>query len=355
MRLTAVLASFAALALTAGACATGQIDPTPTDDAGGGSDTGTNTDGGGCTAMCSGQCADLKTDNANCGKCGNACSSGATCVQGNCQCQATSTKCGATCVDTKTDLANCGGCGKACGADAGAIQGGGTWACQNGTCGISCPMGKTECAGACVDMKTDNANCGMCGQACQQTETCTESLCCKTGQVVCNAACTDTQSDPSNCGMCGKTCPMNTPSCVQGQCVSALTYSKAFTGLQVPPAQHCTDWLTFRSQLPANASSITIKGSNDAVGVTCTGAAAAQIVTALKNGFALASVSCNARTWSVGNCVGGNDWGVSGDGANCSYTGKYAVRPCINHQDWGGVNGAGTCGQPSQTLTVVVQ
>jgi hypothetical protein len=368
MRATSLVFSlFTVLATTIAACATGLIDPGSLADGGGGDgDGGGGSDGGACTSMCSGKCADLKTDSANCGKCGTVCPTGATCVQGSCQCTATDsgsaqTKCGSACVDTKTDNTNCGKCGTLCGNDAGAVLGGGTWACLNGTCGITCPMNKTECGGACVDMKTDNDNCGSCSNACvAMTEQCTQGLCCKLGQTVCGGAdggapvCTDTQFDPMNCGICGKTCGMGTPACVAGVCTSALTYSKAFTGLQVPPAQHCTDWLTFRQQLPLNARSITIKGSNDSVGVTCTGAPAAQIVTALKNGTTV-NVSCNARSWGTGNCVGGNDWGVSGDGAYCTCTTKYALRPCINHQDWGGVNSGGSCGQPSQTLTVVVQ
>src|SRR5258706_9221949 len=71
-------------------------------------DSGTNpVDGGGgeggCTAMCGNVCVDTKTDGNNCGKCGTVCATGATCVQGSCQCASGQMKCGAACVDTKTD------------------------------------------------------------------------------------------------------------------------------------------------------------------------------------------------------------------------------------------------------------
>jgi hypothetical protein len=212
------LRAFALGLLTLTACATGTVAPIPFDPD---TDAGTS-DGGSCSAMCGGKCVDTKTDDENCGKCGNKCSTGASCVQGTCQCKSSSTMCGAECVDTKTDVANCGACGTRCGGgDAGVPMGGGTWGCVNGSCAVVCPMGKTECSGACVDTKTDNGNCGTCGKTCAVSETCTDGLCCTTGQKVCGGKCTSTQTDPQNCGTCGNVCPANTPSCIGGTCVNA--------------------------------------------------------------------------------------------------------------------------------------
>src|SRR5947207_3247786 len=103
-------------------CATGTEVAQVPDQEGG---TNPAPDSGVCMSMCGGQCAELKTDPANCGKCGTACPMGATCVQGTCQCGMGQTRCGNTCVDTKSDLANCGKCGTVCGGgDGGAIMGG---------------------------------------------------------------------------------------------------------------------------------------------------------------------------------------------------------------------------------------
>jgi hypothetical protein len=303
--------------------------------------------------MCGGMCADLKTDNANCGKCGNACPMGASCVQGSCQCASGTTRCGDACVDVKTDVNNCGKCGTTCGgADAGPIMGGGTWGCANGACAIMCPQPKKECSGACVDLQTDNDNCGMCGNACAQTETCMQGLCCKTGQKVCNMACTDTNTDAMNCGMCGNACPMNKPYCNQGMCTTGVVYSEMFTQGATPSTQ-CSNWNTFRAALTGVYSSITIKGSNDMVGVTCTGNQANQLCQALKNNQAVNVGVCNGRTWATGPC-GANSIELTATGSICNCNSGYTVRPCINNLNRGGVN-TSTCNAPTQTITVICQ
>lgn len=66
--------------------------------------------------LCAGSttCVDLLSDSTNCGTCGNACPTGATCLAGNCECPGDQVPCGATCVNTGNDASNCGTCGKAC-------------------------------------------------------------------------------------------------------------------------------------------------------------------------------------------------------------------------------------------------
>jgi hypothetical protein len=74
----------------------------------------------------------------------------------------------------------------------------------------------TCCNKQCIDVQTDNANCGWCGNVCEgAANTCTAGSCqCPPG--------TDFQSDPNNCGGCGVKCPQagdGAPMpCVGGQC-----------------------------------------------------------------------------------------------------------------------------------------
>ncbi|MHC4091383.1 MAG: hypothetical protein ACYSVY_14105, partial [Planctomycetota bacterium] len=78
-------------------------------------------------------------------------------------CPAGLTDCAGICVDLDSDEANCGGCGSPC--DAGEI-------CSGGACTPDCPAGLTDCAGLCVDLDSDEVNCGNCGIPCVAGEIC---------------------------------------------------------------------------------------------------------------------------------------------------------------------------------------
>jgi hypothetical protein len=172
--------------------------------------------------VCDGRCTNLMVDPTNCGACGNVCAEGQVCEGGACidggqgGCDEGLTDCDGTCVDLGSDHANCGGCGQACGA----FQ-----ACQGGTCtdvgggAGSCQAGQTLCNGACVDLGSDPNNCGACGNACPADQNCVAGTCvplttgpgaaspCRAGLTECGGTCVDLGSDPAHCGACGNACP----------------------------------------------------------------------------------------------------------------------------------------------------
>ena len=114
---------------------------------------------------------------------------------------------GDLCIDLTTDPAHCGECGNACPS---------TSSCIDGTC--TCPGSESICSATCVDLTSDPANCGACGSDCG-------ALFCLQGQCAsdcgdlsdCSGACVDLTSDPANCGTCANTCGTGS-SCVGGRC-----------------------------------------------------------------------------------------------------------------------------------------
>ena len=123
-------------------------------------------------------------------------------------CPTGQTACGATCVNLQTDNTNCGSCGNACPTGQ---------TCATGRC--ACATGTSLCSGACVNLLTSNTNCGACGNACPTGQTCTVGRCaCPTGQTACGTTCVNLLTDSANCGRCGGACATG-QTCTTGRCV----------------------------------------------------------------------------------------------------------------------------------------
>ena len=155
--------------------------------------------------------------------------------------------------------------------------------------------------------------------------------------------------------------PSGSPSCgfesqnIQVDCQPTLTYTQSFRVGETPNGTwQCNEWNGFRSSINAGFtySSITLAGSSNPRGRTCTGANANTLCQALRTGVTT-SVSCDGNTWTVGACGGGNIE-VNADGLFCNCGSQWAARPCHGDSNFGGV-GTGSCGAANQTLTVNCQ
>ncbi len=172
---------------------------------------------------CGAQCADLQTDASNCGACGNACATGASCEEGVCVCDvAGETDCGTGCYDLQTDEDNCGACGNFCPASA---------TCVDGVC--DCGNGQIGCSGVCYDLSITTNHCGACGNACLSGATCVDSACtCSLGtDTLCDNGCYDLQTDSAHCGACENACNAYTETCSTGACAcSSTSYTDCGSG-----------------------------------------------------------------------------------------------------------------------------
>jgi hypothetical protein len=125
------------------------------------------------------------------------------------------TDCGGVCVDIYSDNANCGGCGIGCG---------GSEACGGGTClilaepglAVTCvAAGLTDCGGVCVDTLADVNNCGGCGVVCGPSDGCLGGSCvpppergCNNVTTNCGGVCVNLTNNAAHCGACFNSCPL---------------------------------------------------------------------------------------------------------------------------------------------------
>jgi len=109
-----------------------------------------------------------------------------------------------------------------------------TGVCDPNTQTCACPGGQTNCSGNCLNLQTDSANCGACGNACPNGQACvggvcecattlcvtvTGSICCLAGQDCCKGQCVSLNTT-QNCGACGTVCGSG-QACINGTCQCA--------------------------------------------------------------------------------------------------------------------------------------
>ena len=132
-----------------------------------------------------------------------------------------------------------------------------------------------------------------------------------------------------------------------------LVYEELFT-TGVTPTFQCDSWIDAKSRLADGYTEVTLSGSADPVGVSCTDPAVVDaLVTAIRDGGEL-DLACDAHQWTYCPGYGGGEGELfidareACDPANCPSPG-FVLRPCQENDNWGGA-GTNTCGGPTQTL-----
>ncbi|MFC1591541.1 hypothetical protein ACFL43_03355 [Thermodesulfobacteriota bacterium] len=146
--------------------------------------------------------------------------------------------CSYQCLNVLTDETNCGDCGVQC--DPGEV-------CLDGQCncdGVACGPGERCCNGVCINILTNRNNCGSCGNICSGAESCSAGVCrcffdvCSADEFCCpDDGCTNRNTDPRNCGLCGSLCGQG-EGCEDGLCRCG-TATASFGSDTCPDAYAC--------------------------------------------------------------------------------------------------------------------
>ncbi len=236
---------------------------------------------------------------------------------------------------------------------------GSTPVCKSGVCTAFCLSGEHRCSGDTLE------KCNSTGTAFETVKTCSVGLCdaagkecdeCKPGEKSCSG------TIPRLCDSTGHwtsmtACSGSTPYCDAGSCAATAskTYTASFTASTFygPTSSQCTSWNAFRASLTGGTySKITISGTFDPTGITCTGTSADTLCRALATGTPASVVCGGSAGWRVGTCGDPSSIEITTSISTCGCTGGgNSVRPCVNTKDWGGVK-TDTCAPPTQTMTV---
>ncbi len=178
--------------------------------------------------VCNGECIEPSTDSRYCGakeNCKGAwnCESmGQQCIGGKC----TTVDCSNEgemlckvdgenkCIDVTSDANNCGSCNRKC--EESEPLHAETRGCDKSECVYACEDGYQNCGTDskpnCVDLTSDNKNCGSCGKTCEANEYCQNSTCNKntcTGEYECGKSGQCLTHDPTGCGRECKVCDVD--------------------------------------------------------------------------------------------------------------------------------------------------
>ena len=128
------------------------------------------------------------------------------------------TLCLGECVDLDTDNVNCGSCATLCIVDFG-------YSCQSGVCEYECEDYEIVCSGECVYPEFNNDHCGSCDNVCNVDvgESCENGVCellCANYEIECSGECVYPEYNNDHCGGCDIACDTDSGySCEEGSCV----------------------------------------------------------------------------------------------------------------------------------------
>ena len=164
------------------------------------------------------------------------------------QCSTGLSLCSGKCVDLQTDQDNCGGCGFS-------VPYGET--CRNG-------QFSSSSGGNNSGLSPASAGTTMAGSAITSATTAAYQLTCPSGRTSCSGTCRDLLNDTGNCGSCGKICPSG-QNCQNARCllpVSSATSVNTSATLTIIPVMSCSS-----GQMPCGSSCVNVFSDKKNCGV----------------------------------------------------------------------------------------
>ena len=181
-------------------------------------------------------------------------------------------------------------------------------------------------------------------------------------------------NDTCEGGLCVSTCIDENSQKLDEECVCDIGYVQdgsscvevvevgfvdSFTFTESPTTEQCDNWNTYVASLTENDyTKITLSGSLDPVGLSCTEPAKAQaLCSGLRTGT-VTTVTCGGVQWRSGTDCVCTGLSVSLNPiapCNCGNGFGYAIRPCNGDPNWGGMGTGSTCFQGDQTINVVCE
>jgi hypothetical protein len=198
-----------------------------------------------------------------------------------------------------------------------------------------CSAGLSPCSGKCVDLQTDQENCGACGFSVPYGETCRNGQfsgssgqnkngsspapsvttsttaagmqgSCPSGQISCSGTCRDIRNDNGNCGSCGNICPSG-QNCQNSRCVLPGTSAPVVSTsapITITPELSCS-----YGEIPCGSSCINVFSDKKNCGVcgracgggeACVNARCGPACT--KSGTSLCGDTCVDLDTDMNNC-----------------------------------------------------
>jgi predicted CxxxxCH...CXXCH cytochrome family protein len=234
-------------------------------------------------------------------------------------CKGDAKVCGGSCVQLASDNLNCGACGAACATGQ---------VCSQGRCALTCAAGLLECGGGCVDPRSDRAFCGASGACagstagtpCAAGQVCSNGTCalsCQAGLVDCGGTCVDPMTSRTHCGASGS-CGVGSAgaTCAPGQlCSSGLCALSCQAGLT-----ECSGKCVDRQSDPANCGTC---GNGCLAGQVCSaGVCTLSCQAGLLNcgGKCVDPATDRSFCGATGSCSGGEAGQVCAPGHLCGGT-----------------------------------